>query len=107
MSFSVAASGSADRMVNHQEHHRSGNRDTNAVEIQARYACRAEHLKKPTADNRADYTQQNVEHNALAVVIDQVAGDEPGDQSKQNPSEERHNTSRPSLHDEPSTLHKA
>jgi len=65
-------------MVDHQEKHRSANGNHNAVQVQTRYACRAEHVKNPTADNRSDYTEENVEHNTLAVVIDQVAGDEPG-----------------------------
>jgi hypothetical protein len=90
----ASASSAANCVVNHQEYHRSANRDPDAVKIQACYPCRAEHLKKPTADNRADYTKQNIEHDALAVVIDQVAGNESGQQPKDYPSEERHNTSR-------------
>jgi hypothetical protein len=92
MTYSVkpACGASADRMVNHQEKNRPGNSHTNAVEIQARYPCGAEHLKNPAADNRANYTEENVEYNSLAMVINQMAGDEPSHQSKQNPSEERH-----------------
>jgi len=65
-------------VVYHQEKHRTADRDNNAVQAQTRYAYRTEHVKNPTADNRADYTEENVEHDALAVVIDQVTGDEPG-----------------------------
>jgi hypothetical protein len=35
-------------------------------------------VENPTADYRSDYTEENVEHDALAMMIDQVTGDEPG-----------------------------
>jgi hypothetical protein len=74
----AAAHTSADCMVNHQEKHRPGYSHNNAVEIQVRYPCHAEHVENPAADNCADYTEKNVENDAFAVMIDQVTSDEPG-----------------------------
>jgi len=63
-------------MVNNQQKSRSGASDKYAIEIQTRYARITEHVEDPASDNCSDDPEQNVEHNAFAVMIDQVTRDE-------------------------------
>jgi hypothetical protein len=44
-------------------------------------------MEDPSAYDGAYYAQQHIENNSLATVINNVAGDETGNQAEQDPNE--------------------
>jgi hypothetical protein len=72
-------------VVNHQEDNRTDNSDQQAVQIQSRDAGSAEGVEEPASSDSADDPQKDVEYEALALFIDNLAPDETGEQTKHNP----------------------
>lgn len=71
-----------------QDEHYDGPDDGNkhAVEIETRDAGSSHRGKDEATDNRADDTEDNVEEQAFACSIHDHAGDEPSDETQDNPA---------------------
>jgi len=79
---------SSQRVVRNQKDDRTNRCDKKTMHVQAVDALMPEIVKKPSADNGAHDSEQDVEHHAFATMIHQMAGDESGDESEQDPNEE-------------------
>jgi hypothetical protein len=68
-----------DQMIQQQHDHRAYNRYEHAVEVEARDAVRAKEVREDEASHeRADDAQQNVDYESLTGLVDELAGNEPG-----------------------------
>ena len=63
-------------MVDKQKHDRAHHGYDYARQIQLGYAGFSKKVEEPTADDRADDPQQDIQNHPLAPVIDQVTGNE-------------------------------
>lgn len=79
-----------DQMIQRQDHHGADRGDQQAVEIEARDAGVAELAEQPAADKRADDAKGDIQQHAATVAVDELAGDEAGDQAHKQPGENRH-----------------
>src|SRR5690242_17479297 len=58
-----------------------------AMQVESVHSNVAKHVKQPTADDRANDAQQDIQHHALATMIYNVTCDKSRDQSQENPNE--------------------
>jgi hypothetical protein len=64
--------------------------DYQAVQIEASNATRANSGKDETANQRPDNSENDIEKEALALFVHDLAGDEPCNQPQYNPCYDRH-----------------
>src|SRR6476620_1415467 len=81
------SNGAPDGVVHNQENSRSYRGNQNTVKVHSRHTRVTEPLEQPTADHRAHDTKQHIQHNALTAAIDDMAGNEAGNDAEQNPDE--------------------
>ena len=81
-------------MVDHQHDDGPDHGDDEAVEVEAGDRRGTDQREQEAADDRADYAKNNVEQEALARFVDDLAADESGDETEQNPSNKRHHRLR-------------
>ena len=69
-------------MIYNQENDSPQRRDQEAMQVEAVHTNMAEHMKQPTADDRADNTEQDIQHNTFAPMVYDMAGDKSCNQSQ-------------------------
>src|SRR5664279_3214969 len=69
-------------VVDDQHNDGADGRDHHAVNAEAGYAGHSESGKEPPPHEGADHAENDIEHYALAGLIDQFARDEPGNEPK-------------------------
>jgi hypothetical protein len=75
----------------HDEHNDSADdRYKHAVQIEAGYSDMAAQLEQPTANKRPDHSKDSVEEDTRPLAIYDLAGDKAGNQSENNPANDRH-----------------
>jgi hypothetical protein len=77
-------------VIENQQNHRSDNRHEETVKVESGYARGSKDMEQPATGKSADNAQQDVEQNALASTVHDLAADEPGNQTENDPSQERH-----------------
>src|SRR3954468_12581111 len=77
-------------MVDDQHDDGTDHRHEHAVDVEAGHARRPELVEQKAADHRADDAEDDVEQQALALAVDDLAGDEAGDQTEHDPADDRH-----------------
>src|SRR5262249_2583860 len=77
-------------VVDHQHHDRSDNCDDHAVKIEAGHAGRTEEIEQKTAHQGANDPQRDVEPKTLALLVDNLASDKPGNQAEYDPADDAH-----------------
>jgi hypothetical protein len=70
-----------ESVVYDQHNHRANHCHKHAVNVESGHAGVTDSVKKPTSNNRPDDTEDNIQQNAFTTLIDQLTGDETGDQS--------------------------
>jgi hypothetical protein len=74
-------------VVYDEEHSGTGGRDHHAVEIEPGHAPHSEGVEEPAANNCSDNPKKSVQDDALSGPIDDFAGNEAGNEPKDNPRE--------------------
>ena len=77
--------GSADPVVDEQHDDCSGDGYGDAVEIQAGYSGKAEETGEPSADDRSHDAEDDVQDEAFASLIYQLAADKTRNQPENDP----------------------
>jgi len=76
----------ANKSVVYDQHdHRADYSDEHAVNVESSHAGVTESVENPTANDRSDDPENNIQHNAFTALIDQFTGDESADQSHYQP----------------------
>jgi hypothetical protein len=91
--FAANASRSATthyRIVDQQHHNRTHHRNDHAPNVQTGDARRTKSVEQKTAHESAHNSERDVEPKSLALSVDNLASDEPGDQSKDDPTNDTH-----------------
>jgi hypothetical protein len=78
------------RIVDHQHHYRTDDRDDHAVNVQAGHAACTKQAEQKSTNERADNAQGDVQPEALAVLVDDLAPNESGNQPKYDPANDTH-----------------
>ena len=77
-------------MVDHQDDDSADYCHHHAVEIEAGDAAGSDGSEDEAANNRADDAEHDVEEEAFAGFVDDLAGDETGNQPQNDPPDDRH-----------------
>jgi hypothetical protein len=80
-------------VIGHEHYDRTDDRDYHAVKVKARDALCAKGAKNETTDNSANNAEEDIEHGALALIVDDLAADEPSDETQDKPTDDRHELS--------------
>jgi hypothetical protein len=76
----------ADQCVIYKkENHRTDDGDQNAVDIHASHSSHPEELKQITPDDSPDDAEQDIQYQAFAALIHELAGDKSRDKAEYNP----------------------
>src|SRR5579872_12440 len=81
------------QVIDHQEDDRTHYGDQEAVQVQAGDPRHTEGPEQPATEHRADDTEQDVPDEPFARLVDDLAGDEAGDETQNDPRYEGHETS--------------
>ena len=73
-------------IVDQQNNDRSNDGDDHAVDIQPGNARCSEQIKYKSPDESADYSERDVEPEALALTINNLASNKTGNQAKNSPA---------------------
>jgi len=73
-------------MIDEQHDNRARNSHQNAVEIQTGYAGHTEGIEQPSANHRTNDTEDDVDYQAIAGLVDEFAGNESRYESENYPS---------------------
>src|SRR5258706_2669978 len=84
------SAGRDEHMVDPQHDDGADHGDEHAVEIEAGHANRAEGMEDEAADQRADDPEQDVDEEAGAAPVDDLARDPARDQAEYQPADDRH-----------------
>jgi len=77
--------------VVYEKHHDGADgRNDHAVEVKSGYTAHSEFVEEPATDDCSDDSEQNVHNDAFSPAIDDLARDEPGNKSKDDPRNECH-----------------
>jgi hypothetical protein len=79
-----------DQIVEQKHYDRTGNRDKHTVEVQSCNAFFPKETEQASTDKRADDSKPDVEPEALALSIDDLASDESRYQAKNDPAQDTH-----------------
>ena len=77
-------------VIDQQHHNRADDRDNHAVNIQTCHSRCSEQIKQKSANKSANDSKRNVEPKALALPIDDLAADETGDETENDPRDNGH-----------------
>src|SRR5262245_5018680 len=81
---------SRHRMIDDQHHDRADHRNKHAPQIEAGHAGGAERLEEEAACDRADDAEGDVEQEARALLVDDLAADETGNEPQNDPATAGH-----------------
>jgi len=70
------ADSAAKRVVHNEDDDGAGDADQDAVEVEAGHTHPSELLEEPASDNCADDAENDVQQEALARLVDDLAGEE-------------------------------
>src|SRR5579872_2966375 len=76
-----------DRMIDHQDDDGARNRDEQAVQVEPGHAGHPEKIEEPAAGDRSNDAKDEVEHESFARLVDELAGDEAGQHSENDPGQ--------------------
>jgi len=62
----------------------------NGVDVEAGRAAATQKREKPSADNRTNHAEQDVDDGSLARGADDLANDQPQQEPQQHPHDHRH-----------------
>jgi hypothetical protein len=74
-------------MIDKKYNHRAENRHEKAVQIEPIYSSCSKGVEQPAPNAGADYSQQDVEHDALASPVYDLAANKTGKQTENDPSQ--------------------
>lgn len=74
-------------VVHDEEDGGADSRDHHAIDIESGYAAHSEDVEQPTPDNCSADPEKNVQDDALSGPIDDFAGNEAGNEPKDDPSD--------------------
>src|SRR2546428_10829990 len=77
-------------MIEDQQDHCPDDRNEHAVKIETGDTGRAELREQKPSEHGTDDTEDDIEDETLAGLVDQLAGDEAGNQTENNPTDDRH-----------------
>src|ERR1039457_5273035 len=100
-SIHKALQGSANEVKDHQNHDGTHHGHPKTLEVEPGHSMRPEMAEEPTAHHRADNSQDDVEEKALARLVDDLASNEPRDQTENDPCKESHAILPPLVECEP------
>src|SRR5690348_10964217 len=89
----IARAAGKQQVVDDQEHDRANHGDPQAVEVESGHSGHAEPAEQPAADHGANDAEHDVQEKSFARFVDDLAGDESGDESENDPGDEGHETS--------------
>jgi hypothetical protein len=75
-------------MISNKHDHRADDRDKHAVYIETGHSGLAEKPKQSAADHRSDHPEADVEEETFSFPIHDLAGDEAGEQPKDDPADD-------------------
>src|ERR1700731_3216507 len=78
---SGGCSATNEGVIDHQNDDGAYERNQHAIYVDAIDTGFAQRVKNPSADDRAYYSQQDVAHEALAFLVDHLAGQKTGNQT--------------------------
>jgi len=73
-------------MIDNQQNHRAENGYEETVQVKPAYPSGSKGAEQPAPNNGADNSQQDVEHDALASPVYDLAANKPGNQTENDPS---------------------
>ena len=79
-----------DEMVDDQHHRGANHRDEQAPQVEAGHAALTSVVEQRTADECAHDAEHQVDDQANARAVHDLAGDEPREQTEDEPTEDRH-----------------
>jgi hypothetical protein len=77
------------RVIDDQERYGADNRHKKAIKIEIRHTRVSQEIRQESADNRADYAQEDIAVPAVTGLIYELAADESCDHPQNNPANER------------------
>jgi hypothetical protein len=77
-------------VVDDKYNDRADDGDDQTVDVEPRYADTAERVEDEAANDRADDAEHHVENQPLTLLVDELAGDETGDQAQNEPCNDTH-----------------
>jgi hypothetical protein len=90
MRLQLDGSPTGDGVVDDQDHYRTDHRYDHTVNVKAGYWFRAEEGEEKAPNYSTDYAENDVENDALARFVDDLARDKAGNQAKNEPSDDGH-----------------
>jgi hypothetical protein len=87
--FSVCAP-TTDKVIDDKNDHRANDGDEHAVEVQSADTFSAEERKDPTADDRPDDAEHDIQHHSLAFLVNNAASDKARNQAENDPTNDGH-----------------
>jgi hypothetical protein len=72
-------------VIDKKEYHCTDDGDQNAVDIHASHSSHPEELKQISSDDSPDDAEQDIQYQAFAALIHELAGDKSCDQAEYNP----------------------
>jgi len=73
-------------MVDNQDDYRTEHGDQQTVQIQSGYNDHPESIEQPAADYSSHHAQANVEKQTFTGFVDELASNEAGDETQNDPS---------------------
>jgi hypothetical protein len=77
-------------VINDKNDHRANDGDEHAVEVQSADTFSAEERKDPTADDRPDDAEHDIQHHSLAFLVNNAASDKARNQAENDPTNDGH-----------------
>jgi hypothetical protein len=77
-------------VIDDKNDHRANDGDEHAVEVQSADTFSAEERKDPTADDRPDDAEHDIQHHSLAFLVNNAASDKARNQAENDPTNDGH-----------------
>jgi hypothetical protein len=77
-------------VINDKNNHRANDGDEHAVEVQSADTFSAKERKDPTADDRPDDAEHDIQHHSLAFLVNNAASDKARNQTEYDPTNDGH-----------------
>jgi hypothetical protein len=87
--FSVSAP-TTDKVIDDKNNHGAYDGDEHAVEVQPADTFSAKERKDPTADDRPDDAEHDIQHHSLAFLVHNPASDKARNQAENDPTNDGH-----------------
>src|ERR1700722_18597572 len=79
-----------DGVINHENDDGSHDSNKHAVDVNAADTLSTKHRKQIAPYNSANNTQDDIEDDTFALLVDDFAGDEACNKTENNPADDRH-----------------